>query len=213
MVLRRRAVTPVFCQPMPPMMNFQIRLRLGKKRPGTVLAASVVLLFASVLLIFSDKAIAQSQVDEYRLKAAFLFHFAQFVEWPAKGLPNGEFVFCIAGEDPFQGDLERTVQGKVIGTRPVRVRHLHRPQDGQECQLLFIERNERAREFIASVKDISVLTVGESEDFLRQGGIIRFSMEGRKVRFDVNQETAEKAHLNVSARLLLLARNVIGGKR
>jgi len=64
-----------------------------------------------------------------------------------------------------------------------------------------------------SVKEIPVLTVGETGDFLRQGGIIRFSMEDRKIRFDVNQEAAEKVHLNVSARLLLLARSVVGRKQ
>jgi len=174
-----------------------------------VRALSLILFFGMV----TGRASAQSQVDEYRLKAAFLFHFAQFVEWPAGGVPSDEMVFCIAGEDPFQGDLEKTVQGKLIGGKSVRVRHLKQVQDGRGCQLLFIERKERARDFVVSVKEIPVLTVGETDDFLRQGGIIRFSMEDRKIRFDVNQEAAEKVHLNVSARLLLLARSVVGRKQ
>jgi YfiR/HmsC-like len=174
------------------------------------------LLFVFVLLqaVFPLTGMGQTSVEEYRLKAAFLFHFAQFVEWPlpSSGAPNTPLIFCVAGQDPFQGDLERTVQGKAVAGRSIEVRHIRQAQDGKACQLLFICSNEsnRVGEFIAAVRDSPVLTVGESDDFLQQGGIIRFCMDDRKVRFEVNQDASRKAHLRVSSRLLLLAKTVLG---
>lgn len=156
----------------------------------------------------------QSQVEEYRLKAAYLFHFAQFVEWPAGALDGADkpLVFCVIGEDPFHGDLEGTVQGKSAGGRAVRILHLQRIQANSGCHLAFIDHKQggRVHELLASLDKAPVLTVGESEDFLREGGMIRFCMEDRKVRFEINQGAAERAHLKISARLLLLAKSVIG---
>lgn len=175
---------------------------------------ALIFVFVSLQAVCPLRVTGQSGVEEYRLKAAFLFHFAQFVEWPSNsaGAPDGSLIFCVAGEDPFRGDLERTVQGKAVAGKSIQVRHLRQAADTKGCQLLFIGGNEsgRSREFIPSVRDLPVLTVGESDDFLQQGGIIRFCTEDRKVRFEVNQDAAVKAHLNVSSRLLLLAKNVIG---
>lgn len=156
----------------------------------------------------------QSEVDEYRLKGAFLFHFAQFVQWPANVLPNsdGELAVCVFGQDPFRGDLEGIVHGKSIDGTTLEIRHVKRIQDSRSCHLLFIgkKESEHVPELISIVGNLPVLTIGESDDFLRQGGIIRFSLEDRKVRFDVNQEAAGKANLKISSRLLLLAKTVIG---
>lgn len=157
----------------------------------------------------------QSEVDEYRLKAAFLFHFAQFVEWPSSVLKNppGPLVVCVVGQDPFRGELEGIVQGKSIDGRVLEVRRVKQLQDSRECHLLFIGKKESTRipELIGTIRNVPVLTIGESDDFLQQGGIIRFCWEERKVRFEVNQEAAGKANLKISSRLLLLAKAVIGG--
>ena len=120
-------------------------------------------------------------------------------------------VFCVLGDDPFHGDLEGTVEGKLVYGKSVRIRHIQQAVDGKECELIFLGRSENARvpEILKALSGLPVLTVGESDDFLRQGGIIRFCMEDRKVRFEVSQEAAERAHLNVSARLLLLAKTVV----
>src|SRR5690349_49532 len=87
---------------------------------------------------------AQSPTSEYRLKAAFLFHFAEFVDWPTEVIGNDEdsFCICVLGEDPFQGDLEATVQGKLIAARAVSVRHVKEVQEAQGCQILFVGKNE-----------------------------------------------------------------------
>jgi YfiR/HmsC-like len=195
-------------------------LRRGLNSSGTrVRSCSKLLVGVLVALLFAVHPTisrAQSQVDEYRLKAAFLFHFAQFVEWPPEALGNGDapFVICIAGQDPFRGGLEETVQGKLIASRPVRIRHIKQVQEGQECRVLFVGKGETegVSPLTAALKNMPVLTVGESDDFLQKSGIIRFCVEDRKVRFEVNQEAAETANLKISSRLLLLAKTVVGSK-
>jgi hypothetical protein len=171
-------------------------------------------LIALLCVIHPTTSSAQSQADEYRLKAAFLFHFAQFVEWPTEALGNADapFVICIAGEDPFRGGLEETVQGKLIDSRPVRIRHIKQVQEGQECRVLFIGKGEGVSPLTATLRNMPVLTVGESDDFLQKAGMIRFFVEDRKIRFEVNQEAAEAANLKISSRLLLLAKTVVGRK-
>jgi hypothetical protein len=157
---------------------------------------------------------AQSQVAEYRLKAAFLFHFAEFVEWPPENA-SGPFVICIVGEDPFHGDLEEAVQGKSIATRVVRIRHIKQVPEVRGCHVLFIDKDEskNVSASISGLHQLPVLTVGESDDFLDQGGIIRMFVEDRKIRFEINQGAAETANLKISSRLLLLATAVVGGNR
>jgi hypothetical protein len=172
----------------------------------------LMLVFLALPVVCPMRATGQSDVEEYRLKAAFLFHFSQFVDWPSNSSTDGTLIVCVAGEDPFQGDLERTVQGKAVHGKSIQVQHIRQAHESKRCQLLFVGSNESGsvQELLAAVRDMPVLTVGESEDFLRQGGIIRFCMEDRKVRFEVNEDASRRAHLSVSSRLLLLAKNVIG---
>lgn len=156
---------------------------------------------------------AQSKADEYRVKAAFLFHFAQLVEWPAAPEDNSApLVLCTLGEDPFHGELENTVEGKAIGSRVLHVRHLNEAQATRGCNMVFISQSEdkRLSGILASLHNTPVLTVGEAENFLGSGGMIRFCLEGNKVRFEINREAAESAKLKISSKLLLLARNVAG---
>lgn len=158
---------------------------------------------------------AQSTADEYRLKAAFLFHFAQFIDWPADALAFTDILtFCTLGEDPFHGELEAAVEGKLAGARRLRVRHFKQPQDIQGCHALFVSSAERTRipAVLAKLTSTAVLTVGETEDFVKQGGMIGFCLEGQKVRFEINLEAAQRAGFKISSRLLLLAKRVIGNR-
>ena len=156
----------------------------------------------------------QSKADEYHVKAAFLFHFAQLVEWPAASFGGGNsFDLCTLGDDPFQGELERTVEGKRIGARILHIRHLSELQVARGCHMVFISKSEdkRLAAMLAGVRGSPVLTVGEADNFLGSGGMIRLCLEGNKVRFEINREAAESAGLRISATLLLLARNLTGG--
>jgi hypothetical protein len=155
---------------------------------------------------------------EYDVKAAFLFHFAQFVEWPAETFkePQAPFTYCTIGEDPFHGALERTMSGKTIGQRPLRVEHLNGTGQAGECQILFVGGRSDKKyiaETIASVSELPILTVGEADEFAEHGGAIGFCTESNKIRFEINLEAAGKARLKISAKLLALAKTVLGAPK
>jgi hypothetical protein len=179
--------------------------------------ASLVVLLSMLLAGAAGIARAQSNDDEYRVKAGFLFHFAQLVDWPAgtlTGAGNSLFL-CTLGDDPFQGALESTVEGKAIGDRVIRIRHLKQPEDMQGCHILFLgnAQGKRIPMLLAGLRNAPVLTVGETPGFLGAGGMICFRLEDNKVRFDINLDAAQSAGLKIGSRLLFLAQMVIGENR
>jgi hypothetical protein len=156
---------------------------------------------------------AQSSDEEHRVEAAFIFHFAQLVDWPPDTPIDKEksLFLCTVGEDPFQGVLEETVAGKAIGDRMMRIRHLADTQDLQSCQILFIGKGQRSgvRALMAALHNAPVLTVGETTDFAEVGGMIGFLLQGKKVRFEINLASAESARIKIGSRLLMLAQTVV----
>lgn len=177
------------------------------------LAATLVAVFLSLAGV--RWVPAQSNVSsEYQVKAAFLFHFAQFVEWPPDAFKDAStpFTYCTIGDDPFHGALDQSLSGKSIGGRALRVQHLKQTQEIEGCQVLFLGAGEMKRPgtVIADVSRNGVLLVGESEHFAQEGGVIGFCLEQNKVRFEINVEAAGKAKLKISAKLLALAKTVIG---
>src|ERR1700677_3740896 len=177
-----------------------------------------VVIALSLLLTGSRQSSrAQSTDEEYRVKAAFIFHFAQLVDWPQEtqtGEANSLFL-CTIGEDPFQGALESTVAGKAVGNKIIRVRHLGSAEDMQACQILFFGRaqSKHIPTLLANLHNAPVLTVGESAGFLGAGGMICFVLDQNNVRFGINLDAAEAAKLKIGSRLLLLAQTVIGENR
>jgi hypothetical protein len=183
--------------------------------------AAIIMPVVMSLILFSLLGVAHAQspmdeYDEYRVKAAFLFHFAQLVDWPPGTLGPDEksIVLCTYGDDPFHGDLEE-IEGRQIQSRFLRVRHLKETKDARSCQILFIGRSEGSHlsTILAQLRGTPVLTVGEGDKFLQQGGIIGFCWEGNKVRFGISLDAAERAKLKISSRLLLLAKTVAGNLR
>ena len=152
--------------------------------------------------------------NEYQIKAAFLFNFAKFVEWPpATAAPeSGPICMCILGRDPFGPALEEVIQGKTVNSRRLQVRRTTRVEQVRSCHVLFISDSERGRlsEALALLRDTSILTVGEMERFVQHGGMIHFLMESNKVRFEINRDAAERAGLKISSKLLQLATIVRG---
>jgi uncharacterized protein DUF4154 len=155
--------------------------------------------------------------SEYQVKAAFLFHFAQFVDWPPEAFKGADspITYCTAGGDPFEGGLDESLKGKTIGGRPVRVLHFKEAGESQGCQILFLGIADKkvVSATLGKLNGSPVLTVGESEHFAQAGGMIGFFLEDNKVRFEINVEAAEDAKLKISARLLALAKTVIGGPK
>jgi hypothetical protein len=178
---------------------------------ATLLAALVSSAGAPVVLA------QQNASSEYQVKAAFLFHFAQFVEWPPDTFRDADspLTYCTMGEDPLSGALDQSLSGKTIGARSLRVQQLKPSQPAQTCQVLFIGALETRKisEIMASVSGRPILTVGDTEHFAADGGVIGLVIEANKIRFEINLEAAEKANLKISARLLALAKTVIGNPK
>ncbi len=153
---------------------------------------------------------ADSQPSEYQLKAAYLYHFAQFVDWPASAFSetNSPMVIGIIGQNPFSGDLEQAVRGKAINSHPLEVKEI-RTLTGttNNCHIVFISASEKDRlaEIFTSLRGTSVLTVGETERFTEAGGMINFVTQGKKIRFQINEAATREAKLKVSSKLLNLA--------
>jgi hypothetical protein len=193
------------------MLRTKIEIR---RRSGPQVVCTLFLLF---LLSFPVHLPADSTAEEYSVKAAFLFHFAQFVEWPSQAFKDGDapLVYCTIGEDPFHGSLDAALNGKSIGARPLQVRHLKQPADLHSCHVVFL--GEKEKKLFAAVlellKNNPVLIVGESERFVQDGGTIGFCLEENKIRFEINLEAAEKARLKISSKLLALAKSVFGGPK
>lgn len=157
---------------------------------------------------------AQTQAQEYQVKAAFLYHFAQLVDWPAGSLEPSSLSLCVLGDDPFQGELERSVEGKSVGTRSVHVRHVRETKDLRSCQIAFLGKNEdkRLAGALTELGMAPVLTVGDGDTFAQEGGMIGFAFDGNKIRFNINLDSAQRAGLKISSKLLLLAKQVIGNQ-
>lgn len=149
---------------------------------------------------------------EYQVKAAYLYNFARFVEWPPASLPAAgkTFVVAVLGVDPFGGALDATLAGKQIMQRDLTVRRVARVEDAAGAQIVFISSSESPRltHVLSALAGHGVLTVSDMDDFARQGGIIGFRMEQRKVRFDINPRQAARARLKISSQLLRLAQVV-----
>jgi hypothetical protein len=148
---------------------------------------------------------AQDAALEYRVKAAYLFNFTKFVEWPGAAVQRTAFTICAAGRNPFGPVLASTVLGETAAGLPLVARVVG-PADVSSCHVLFVPRGVAAADYLRAVGASPVLTVGESPDFLAQGGAINFVLESGRVRFAINQAAAERAQLRISSRLLQLGR-------
>ena len=147
--------------------------------------------------------------SEYQLKAAFIYNFAKFIDWPPEAFANEKspFVIGILGDDPFGNNLRDTVNGKAINTHPVTIQAFRDASDATGCHMLFISRSlkEKFPEIIKKLQGTSVLTVSETEQFIEAGGMINFVEDAKKIRFQINETAAKAAKLRMSSKLLSLA--------
>ena len=183
------------------------------KKVGSLIAITC-LLFAMALRSRAE-GVDSSDSSEYLIKAGFIYNFAKLVEWPTSSFaqPDSPIVIGILGEDPFGATLDRIVADKKINGRGFAVKRLKWSKDFKDlkdCNILFVSASEK--EHIDSVVDamkwLPILTIGDAPGFARRGGIMNFTLEDNKVRFEVNVEAAKHADLTISSRLLTLARIV-----
>ena len=149
-------------------------------------------------------------MPEDDIKAAFLFSFAKFIEWPALNGQNTALVVGVMGRDSFAATLEQTVRGKTVKGRSMVVKRLTKPQEALDCHVVFIGGSDqnRAKLILSALPVTGVLTVGEIEQFAHGGGIINFVKEANRIRFEINVDAATRSGLRISSRLLQLARVV-----
>ena len=176
------------------------------------LAAALVL--QATLVRAQTEPPAPTSPTEFEVKAAFLYNFARFVEWPAEtghdaGTP---FVIAILGRDPFGAVLDDTVAGKTVGGRPIEVRRIARADEARDAQIVFVSPSERPNTaaILKALERPGILTVGDTDGFASQGGAINFTVQARRVRFEINPTAAEQARLKMSSQLLKLATLVPG---
>jgi hypothetical protein len=166
-------------------------------------------------LWMADPPSGHSQIGrEYQLKAVFLFNFAQFTDWPESAFADKDspFVIGILGTDPFGMALEATVRGEKAHGRAIVIQRYQRLEEIKNCHILFISQSEGGHldKVIAAMKDKPVFTVSEIEGSVFRGVILRFVTENNKIRFRVNLEAAEQAHLTISSKLLRVAEVIRG---
>jgi hypothetical protein len=167
-------------------------------------------MFLAALIGFcSATGSAQTRpTSEYQLKAAFLYEFGRFVEWPwFAESGKSQFSICVLGVDPFGAWLDDAVRSKTVEGLTVAARRILGTKDVEGCHVLFISSSEDNRlvEILGSMEGRGVLTVGEGMPFVRRGGMISFTIEDNRVRFAINKRAAEEAGLKLSSQLLRLA--------
>jgi hypothetical protein len=164
-------------------------------------------------LCASARVVAQVVPNEYRLKAAVMYQFPQFVEWPSTALRQTRAVqLCVVEPNPFGSELEQLIQGESLNGRPLAVKEIFGADELAGCHVLFVSaRSGDASAVLRAAAGRPVLTIGEADGFLEGGGIITMKIVDGKVRFEIHAANAQKAGLRISSQLLSLALAVRGG--
>lgn len=164
---------------------------------------------AVTLLAWPGTAAPTLQPTEYGLKSVFLYQFCRFMEWPdsAFSSPDEPLTIGILGEDPFGPLLREAVAGEKYHDRPIKIVHYRNPREIRRCHLLFVSRSEAAKtpEIVAAVAGRNTVTVGETPQFINDGGMIALTAEQNRVRLQMNLTTLRTANVEVSSKLLRIA--------
>jgi YfiR/HmsC-like len=149
---------------------------------------------------------------EYQVKAAYILNFVNFTEWPADALGpvTDPFRICLAGADPFGGALESTVKGEAVLGHPIAIERVTRAEGALQCQVLFVPAGSAAptAEWLRPLASLPILVIGESNALFSEGGVVSFAVEQGHVRFDVDRQNAQRHGVQLSSRVLRLARSV-----
>lgn len=169
-------------------------------------------LVMACLTLFSPHAcLAETRkLSEYEVKAAYLYNFAKYVEWPAAAFPreNSPLIICTVGKSPLN-DVIESLAGKTIKNRRLVIRQFSRIEDLSECHILFINAGVKTplSQIITATSFRPILTVSDSKGFAAAGGIIEFLHVGDKIRFEINNRVAQRGGLHISSHMLRLGTN------
>jgi len=170
---------------------------------------AIITLIASLLLVSTCTAIGSQPTTDVQLKAAFVYNFIKFVEWPADTFPNtnSPITIGVLGDDSFANTLSATVKDKTVGGRKIAIKQSMKARDIEGCQLVYIGSNNESH-LSKTIEDIGnhhTLTVSDIEGFARRGGIIGFTDENDKLAIEINLRKAKESDLKISSKLLKLA--------
>lgn len=180
----------------------------GRRRLLLVLIGVLAILLCSL----PDQGDAEKPTDEYSLKAAFIFNFAKFVDWPESAFRRkGEFCIGTLGRTPLDRGLAE-LSGRSLHGRTVVIHQLNGYEEAAQCQVLFISRAQmvRVERILDSVKDLPILTIADPDDFCRRGGMLSLEMSHERFVFDVNLHEMQRVGLKPYSQLLKLARKIYG---
>ena len=149
------------------------------------------------------------QATEYEVKAAYIYNFARFIEWPAAAFtgPSDPIRLCIFGKDPFGDIVDRTLRGKTVAQHPFVVIRIDEIEKTRDCHIVFVSRVESARldAVLEAVHDRPVMTIVDEEGAVQRGAILNFALRDGRVRFAVNTDSAQRSGLSLSSQLIKLA--------
>jgi hypothetical protein len=186
-----------------------------RKHPALILKA--VFIFSLTCFIFSiePECRAQNSPTEYQIKAAFIYNFARFVDWPAQAFPSdtSPMVIGVLGKNVFGNNIEQIISGRNIQGHPLEFKEFSSVTDATNCEILFISSSENSHllKILNRLKNTNILTVSEADtaseadNFMDDGGIIDLLIVEDKVRFEINNTVAKKDGLVISSKLLTLA--------
>ena len=173
----------------------------------------------NALLVFCSLFFVSAQIStrEYQVKAAFVFNFSQFVEWPAQTFSNPESraIIGVLGKDPFGTYLEETIVGETINKHPLVIQHFNSVDEITNCQILYINLSDKKELhlIIEKLKGKNILTVSDANGFAKMGGMVRLYIKDDKINIQINHEAAKEENLVISSKLLKLAEIVKTDKK
>jgi uncharacterized protein DUF4154 len=167
----------------------------------------------AIVLCLSGSRAQSPTAGEYQVKAAFLYNFAKFVEWPPSSFADASapLRICVFGQDPFGEELRSITKEKTVNGRKLEVSQAPDLQVAKTCHILFVASSETAQlaQIFERLRGTDVLTVGDTKRFFEQGGMINFVLENSRVQFEVNRRAAEQGGLKISSKLLSVAKLVV----
>jgi hypothetical protein len=197
--------------------NVSRTITAGRRRAAHRIVRSLAVVLA--LFWFSHREtshrVSAAETSEEQVKAAFLINFPKYADWPAEtfATSNSPIVIAVLGETKVSDEIQKAIAGRTINGREIILKHLASGDEPCVCQILFIcaAEERHSPDLLARFKDTSTLTVGESDDFLENGGIINLARRDRKIALEVNLTAASNARIKISSKLLSVA-NVVKGK-
>ncbi|WP_235914339.1 YfiR family protein [Rugamonas rivuli] len=187
-----------------------------KKRLGAVRRGMLALAATCALAVLAGAGIsvrAEQAIPEQQVKAAYILNFTRYANWPAPALiePHAPLVVCMVG--PGAADMARQLQHRAAGSHPLELRIVSRVEETEPCHAVYLALPERSRQsaWLTRMREQAILTIGDSANFLADGGMINMMLVDGSIRFEVNLTAAKHSGVSLNPRMLALAERVVGG--